>query len=246
MDQDWNNTKVEWPEGSVPHGANEITANAPGNHALPARPLTDRKPGVGAKKHFSCAFVYGPGAGIVMNTDSLTEKRVALVLLARPDVAKLENQVGFIWEASDGSPHTHFFDFRATMVDGSRVAIMVKYDAKLKQEEFRTEVAEIAAQVTPEFANRVTLMTEKHLDPIDVFNATLFNSVRQPDDEADAIMRQTIRGLNGASKVGDLIAHTGLKGRGFRAIARLIGLRELALQERVRVDYDSLVMRGAA
>ena len=246
MDQNRIDTASERAEDMMPHRADDATANAPANDALPERPDTDRKPGVGAKKHFSCAFVYGPGAGVVMKTDSLTEKRVALVLLARPDVVKLENQVGFIWEASDGSTHTHFFDFRATMVDGIRVAIMVKYDAKLKQEEFRAEIAEIATQVTPEFADRVTLMTEKHLDPIDVFNATLFNSVRHPDDEADTIMRQTIRRLNGAAKVGDLIAHTGLKGRGFRSIARLIGSRELALQERVRVDYDSLVMRGVA
>ena len=246
MDHHQNETNREWAEDMMPDSACVVTALAPANDGLPERPRTDRKPGVGAKKHFSCAFVYGPGAGIVMNTDSLTEKRVALVLLARPDVVQLENQVRFSWFAPDGSEKRHYFDFRATMADGDRVAIMVKYDKKLADQAFRAEIAEIAAQVTPEFSDRVTLMTEKHLDPIDVFNATLFNSVRQPDEAADTVMRAAIKGLNGAAKVGDLIAHTGLKGRGFRSIARLIGLRELQLQDRVRVDYDSLVMRGAA
>lgn len=246
MDQDWNDTDIEWTEGLMPHGAYDAPANLPANDALPARPVTDRNPGVGAKKHFSCAFVYGPGAGVVMNTESLTENRVGLVLLARPDVVSLENQVGFTWVANDGSTHTHFFDFRATMVDGSRVAIMVKYDDKLGKEGFRAEISEIAAQVAPDFADRVTLLTEKHLDPVDVFNATLFNAVRHPDDEADAIMRQAISRLNGAAKIEDLIAHTGLEGRGFRAIARLIGSRELELQGRVRVAYHCLVMRRAA
>ena len=246
MDQYRNETNLASAEGMMPDSACDATASTPANDALPERPRTDRKPGVGAKKHFSCAFVHGPGAGIVMNTDSLTEKRVALVLLARPDVVLLENQVRFPWYAEDGSEKRHYFDFRATMANGDRVAIMVKYDKKLADQDFRAEIAEIAAQVTPEFADRVTLITEKHLDPIDVFNATLFNSVRRPDEAADAIMREAVKGLNGAANVGDLIAHTGLKGRGFRSIARLIGSRELQLQDRVRVDYDSLVMRGAA
>ncbi|MAU43572.1 MAG: hypothetical protein CMP09_01760 [Yangia sp.] len=245
MNRSWNANEVEWAE-RVPDQAYGVTANIAAHYTVPARPATDRNPGVGAKKHFSCAFVYGPGAGTVMKTDSLTEKRVALVLLARPDVTSLENQVAFGWVARDGTKHTHFFDFLVTMADGSRVAIMVKYDDKLGQEEFRDEISKIAAQVPPEFADRVTLMTEKHLDPVDIFNSTLFNAVRFPDDEADAAMRQTIGRLNGAARIGDLIAHTGLGGRGFRSIARLISSRELALQGRVRVTYDSLVMRGAA
>jgi len=49
--------------------------------------------------------------------------------------------------------------------------------------------------------------------------------------------------LVGAVKIGDLIAHTGLAGRGFRSIARLIGADELALQTPMRIDYDSRVIR---
>lgn len=59
---------------------------------LPARPVTGRKVAVGAKKHFSSAIVYGPGAGCVLDVESLTEKRVALVLLARENVARLESE----------------------------------------------------------------------------------------------------------------------------------------------------------
>jgi len=213
---------------------------------LPARPTTDRTPGVGAKKHFSCAFVHGPGAGSVMKTDSLTEKRVALVLQARADVADLENQVLFTWGPEDGPKERHFFDFRATMTDGSRVAIMVKYDEKLSDEEFFAKSSRIAAEVTADFADRVTLMTEKHLDPVAVHNATLLNAVRKPDPDADAIMRDMVSNLIGAAKIGDLIAYTGLGGRGFRSIARLIGAHELELRGRVRIDYDSHVTRRAA
>lgn len=213
---------------------------------LPARPATDRTPGVGAKKHFSCAFVHGPGAGSVMNTDSLTEKRVAFVLQARHDVAGLENQVLFTWGPEDGPKERHIFDFRATMMDGSRVGIMVKYDKKLSDEEFFAKSSRIASNVTPDFADRVTLMTEKHLDPVAVHNATLLNAVRKPDPDADAIMRDMVSNLIGAAKIGDLIAHTGLGGRGFRSIARLIGAHELELHHQARIDYDSYVMKKAA
>lgn len=88
------------------------------NETLPTRPTTARTPGLGAQKHFSCAFVYGPGAGCVMQTDSMTEKRVALVLLARADVISLENQVLFPWYDKGGKQCLHFFDFRAVMADG--------------------------------------------------------------------------------------------------------------------------------
>lgn len=213
---------------------------------LPTRHITARTPGVGAKKHFSCAFVYGPAAGCVMKTDSLTEKRIALVLLARAEVADLENQVLFHWIDKDGTEKKHFFDFRATMTDGSRVAIMVKYHKKLEQEDFRDEIAFIASQVTPEFADRVTLMTEEHLDPVELFNATLFNAVRDPDPAADSVMRDAVANLVGAAKISDLIAHTGLGGRGFRAITRLIGNREASLQRAARIDYNSFIIRSAA
>lgn len=210
---------------------------------LPARPIVGRKVAVGAKKHFSCAFVHGPGAGSVMHAESLTEKRVALVLLSREDVAELESQVPFRWIDEDGSEKTHYVDYRATKTDGSRVAIMVKYDNKLEQEEFRAHVACIAGQLPDHFADRVTLMTEAHIDPVELHNATLFNAVRKLDPEADAIMRDAVADLVGAVKIGDLVASSGLAGRGFRSIARLIGAHELELQTPMRIDYDSRVIR---
>lgn len=181
----WGQTVDDLPRALV------VATDADPEAGLPARPVAARNPAVGARKHFSCAFVYGPGAGCVMQTESLTEKRLALVLLARPDIVALETQVVFTWDAEDGSQRRHYFDFRATKTDGSRVAIMVKYDRKLSREEFRAQIADIAAHVTPDFADRVTLMTERHLDPVDLHNATLFNAVRKPDPEADAVMRDT-------------------------------------------------------
>ncbi len=239
---DWSQTS----DGSSLACVLAAAGNADPDALLPARPLTARKPAVGAKKHFSCAFVLGRGAGCVMHTDSLTEKRVAFVMSARPDIVELGNQVLFTWDTEDGAKGKHYFDFLVTKTDGSRVAIMVKYDKKLSLEEFQAEIADIASQVTAEFADRVTIMTEKHLDPIDLHNATLFKAVRKPDPETDDIMRDAVSGLVGAAKIGDLVEHTGLGGLGFRSIARLIGARELELQRPMRIDYDTHVFRRAA
>jgi hypothetical protein len=213
----------------------------------PVRLNTTRAIAVGEKKHFTCDLVFGPGSGQVMRVESLTEKRIALVLLARIDVAKLENQVPFAWVEKDGSRHTHFFDFRATLTNGSRVAIMVKYEKKLEQDDFRALIARISSQVLPSFADRVTVMTEKDVDPVDLYNATLVNSIRGDDPEADAVMREVVASMAGYGKIGDLIENTGLGARGFRSIVRLIGSHEIELQQPTRISYDSQVtMRRAA
>lgn len=249
MEYPLNETGFNWRQaGDGGSLAEAITAaaNADPDALLPARPVTGRRPTVGAQKHFSCAFVYGQGAGCVMHTDSLTEEHVAFALLARPDVVEVKNQVSFTWDAEDGSKKWHHFDLFITKTDGSRVAIMVKYDEKLSFEEFQAEIADIASHVTDEFADRVTIMTEKHLDPVDLHNAKLFKAVRRRDPKVDVAMRDAVAGLVGAAKIGDLVAHTGLGGRGFRSIARLIGARELELPRPMRIGYDTHVMRRAA
>lgn len=239
---DWSQTS----DGSSLAEAIAAAASADPDALLPARPVSGRKPAVGAQKHFSCSFVYGPDAGCVMHTESLTEKHVAFALLARPDVVEVKNQVLFTWDAEDDSKKWHHFDLFITKTDGIRVAIMVKYDEKLSFEEFQAEIADIASHVTAEFADRVTIMTEKHLDPVDLHNAKLFKAVRRRDPEVDMAMRDAVSDLVGAAKIGDLVAHTGLGGRGFRSIARLIGARELELQRPMRIDYDTHVIRRAA
>ncbi|SFU01951.1 hypothetical protein [Sedimentitalea nanhaiensis] len=249
MEDPLNEAGFDWSQAGDGSSLAELiaaAANADPDALLPARPVTGRKPAVGAKKHFSCAFVYGSDAGRVMHTESLTEKHVAFALLARPDVVELKNQVLFTWDAEDGSKKWHHFDLFITKTDGSRVAIMVKYDEKLSFKEFQAEIVDIASHVTAEFADRVTIMTEKHLDPVDLHNAKLFKAVRRRDPEVDMAMLDAVSDLVGAAKIGDLVAHTGLGGRGFRSIARLIGARELELQRPMRIDYDTHIIRRAA
>lgn len=208
------------------------------------RPYTGRKMGFGAKKHFTGSFVHGEDEGQVMDVQSHTEFQTALVLLARRDVVRLENQVAFEWIDVDGTRRTHFFDFRVTLRDGRRIAVVVKWSTKARKPQFKEVTTRIASQVPPAFADEVLVVTERHLDPIDVHNAELIHAARLPEPDFDAAARRVIQCLTGAAKIGDLVSAAGHGGQVFRAIVRLIGAHELELVAHERIDYDTFVRRS--
>ncbi|SFA84449.1 hypothetical protein SAMN05421688_1088 [Poseidonocella pacifica] len=210
---------------------------------LPRRPQAGRKITMGVQKHFTGSMVFGDCEGQVMQFESHTEKIVALVMLARQGVAGLENQIPFPWINLDGAAATHFFDLRVSHTDGSRVALIVKNARKAAKAEFIAEMSYLASQVTSDFADRVALITEKDLDPIEVHNAELTHSVRLADPEADTAVRTVVAELTGTAKVRDIAAAAGLSGRGFLAVVRMIGKHELELEAHERIDPDVLVRR---
>jgi hypothetical protein len=198
---------------------------------------------MGTLKHFTGAFVIGDDEGEAMQFQSHTEMQTALVMLARPNVVGLENQVPFGWTHRDGTRKTHFFDFRVSLSDGSRIALMVKQARKAAEAKFRAEMRWIAQQARPQVADRVSLITENDLDPIEVYNAELVHSVRIPDPEPDAAVRRVVAGLTGAARISDIVAACGCGGSGFRSVVRLIRTRELELATYERIDTASLVRR---
>ena len=155
-----------------------------GGICLP-RPYTGRKMGFGAQKHFTGSFVHGEDEGEVMDVQSHTEFQTGLVTLARPDVVRLENQVEFEWIDVDGKRCTHFFDFRVTLRDGRRIAVVVKWSREAQKKKFKSKTARIASQVTSAFADEVVVVTERDLDPIEVYNAEFIHSVRFPEPDFD-------------------------------------------------------------
>jgi hypothetical protein len=207
------------------------------------RPYTGRKMGFGAQKHFTGSLVHGEDEGEVADVQSHTEMLTALVALARRDVVRLENQVEFKWTDVDGSRHTHFFDFRVTLRDGRRIALMVKWSTEAQKPKFKRKTARIASQVTSAFADEVVVVTELDLDPIEVHNAELIHAVRVPDPDVDAAARRAIQTMVGAARIGDLVTEIGREGRAFRAVVRLIRSHDLQLVGHERITYDTLVRR---
>lgn len=214
-----------------------------GGLALPERIQTTRKVAKGRRTHFTGQFTFGPDEGRTMDIESHTELCTALVTIARPDVAGLENQVPFKWVKPNGKTATHHFDFRVLMADGSRRAIMVKSEYRRHQPEVQAELAQIAAQVTPDFADDVVIMTERDLDPVELFNAEMMHEMRRPDPEADAIGRRIMNEMVTSVQIQDLVDAIGLGARGFRTIVRLIRSHELKLVIKVRIAHEAYVCR---
>lgn len=96
-----------------------------GNICLPRPSTVLRKVAKGRREHFTGQLNVGLDEGACMDIESYTEFQVVMTLMARPEVAHVENQVLFPYRDLDGKSARHFFDFRATRTDGSRTAIMV-------------------------------------------------------------------------------------------------------------------------
>lgn len=210
----------------------------------PKLPVYERKVAKGRKHHFTGQMNVGEaGDTRTIDIESSTEIQFGLVLEMRRDVVDLENQVPFAWVDEHGKSATHFFDFRANLRDGTRLAIMVKSSRAMKSDRLRRELAEIAAQVMPDFADRVIVVDETHLDPIETHNAELLYDYRQSEPEVDALARRAIFSLTGAVPIRDLVSAIGRDGQGFQAIARLIHRGDLELVHHERISYDALVRR---
>ncbi|QFT79944.1 hypothetical protein FIU89_04910 [Roseovarius sp. THAF27] len=214
-----------------------------GGLVMPERLKTTRNMAKGRREHFTGQFTFGSDEGRTMDVESNTELNVALVTIARPDVVDLEHQVPFQWVKPDGKPATHHFDFRVVMVDGKRRAIMVKSEYRRRQTKVQDELAQIAAQVTPDFADEVVVMSERDLDPIELFNAEIMHEMRRPDPEADASARSVVGEIVASVQIMDLVEAVGLGARGFRALVRLIRSHELQLIDKVRIAHEAYVRR---
>ncbi|MEM5543678.1 hypothetical protein WNY61_13115 [Sulfitobacter sp. AS92] len=214
-----------------------------GGLMMPQRIQTSRKVAKGRRTHFTGQFTFGSDEGQTMDIESHTELCTALVTIARPDVVGLENQVPFKWVKPNGETATHHFDFRVLMADGSRRAIMVKSEYRRRQPKVQQELAQIAAQVTPDFADEVIIMTERDLDPVELFNAEMLHEMRRPDPEADATARRIVNEMVASVQIQDLVDAIDLGARGFRAIVRLIRSHELKLVIKVRIAHEAYVCR---
>ncbi|WP_157960602.1 hypothetical protein [Primorskyibacter marinus] len=214
-----------------------------GGLVMPERLRTSRKIAKGRRTQFTGQFTFGPDEGRTMDIESHTELCTALVTIARPDVVGLENQVPFEWVTPNGKTATHHFDFRVLMADGSRRAIMVKSEYRRRQLEVQQELAQVAAQVTPEFADEVIIMTERDLDPVELFNAEMMHEMRRPDPEADAAARRLMGEMVASAQIQDLVDAIGLGARGFRAIVRLLRSHELKLVIKVAIAHEAYVRR---
>lgn len=216
---------------------------------LPMASRGDRSVQLKSDSHFSGAMTVMSGGTTAqtVEVESNTEMKIGVVLAMRPDVVDLESQVKFECKHPvSGDRKHHFFDFRVHKRNGDRVAVMVKRGAKRSCPKFLAEAQEIADQVTSSFADDVALMTEKNICPVELHNATFLDGLKEVDPEADSLFRRAMRGIRGARQIHDIVSEVGLRGRGFRAVGRLLRRGEFVLQGRERITPEAFVSVSAS
>jgi hypothetical protein len=179
--------------------------------------------------------------------ESNLEKKAMLAALADPNTAGLREQYPRQkYVGDDGETHTHTFDFLVLHKDGSRTANSVKPLAFVESSGIARILKLLAAQMSPATADRVNLVTERNLGRTVNFNAELIHAVRRDPSPAadDAIIAGLVDGLIGSTTVRALVAASGLKGYGYRAVARLIADGCLCLTRSERITYDAVVRRA--
>ena len=214
--------------------------------SLPSASLAERKVAVKSKGHFCGHLVIGDHDERVIAVESHLEMNCALVLSARREVVELREQVAFPWIDDIGRNRTHFFDFLATLRDGSRTAIFVKPMRLSKKQKFVSEARQILPQVSSDFADRVVLMTDCDINPVELFNAELLHSVRLADPDIDCTAEAAVANLQGVATVADLVKAVAIPGQGFRAVVRLVRNHILELVQNERIAPDALLRRRTA
>lgn len=201
---------------------------------LPAPSRAERNVASASKGHCTVDAVLGGGAGVRVQAESHLELCHLLVLNADRSIVDLQEQVRFRYGAHN--EREHVFDVVVTRTTGSRIAYTIKPEVRLRSGRFLAEMQTVAWWVGQKrFADDVRLLTDADLDEVELHNAKVIAAVRDPDPEADAIVRNRTAAITGAMTLRDLTIATGLEARGYRALLRLVreGHLEPARHERL-------------
>lgn len=195
----------------------------PGRYTPPAPSLAARKMSIASKGHFTGHLIVRDGEHErIVEVESHLEMLWAIYLLSLPCVDTIIEQAAFDWVDAHGKARIKYFDFLVVLRDGRRLACEVKPSKRLESGRVVAELRQISAQLVPEFADEVRLLTEKGLDPISLYNAEMFMGMRDADPEVDNAALSEVRKLRGTATMADLTRLIARGARGFRALVRLI------------------------
>lgn len=193
------------------------------NYRPPAPSLAARQVALVSKGHFTGHLIVDDGnLGRVVAVESHLEMIWAIYLLSLPGVKTIMEQAAFEWVDAYGEVRTKYFDFLVVLHDGRRLACEVKPSKRLESGRVVAELRQISAQMTPDFADEVRLLTENGLDQISLYNAEMFMGMRDADPEVDVVALSEVRKLRGTVTMADLTRLIAQGARGFRALVRLI------------------------
>ena len=174
--------------------------------------------------------------------ESHLELKTALILLSKEHIIDLIDQPPPIsYTDVDGKIRSHTPDYMVVLANGKRVVVAVKPMAAVERLNFRQTLGLIKAQMG-DYADDLILVTDQSFTRAEADNAELLHEVRaEVDEEADEQLFRLIESLNSSCSIGQLIAASGLGGRAFRSIARLIAKHRCRLVGNDRISYRSMV-----
>jgi hypothetical protein len=183
--------------------------------------------------------------GHMEGAESNLELYSGLWLLAQPGVVDVISQWPQVqYVDRDGVLRRFTFDFTSVHADGSRTANSVKPEDLVAASQIEDVHLLLQRQMSPKTANRINLITDEKLTPIDRFNAEAIYAARRfPVPAHDQIIEGLIADLHGTTTVGALRELSDLRGAAYRAIVRTIAARRLETVEHVRIDSEAVVRR---
>ena len=178
--------------------------------------------------------------------ESDLERKTLLMLCAQTNIWNVHDQPSRIpYTDFSGAQAIHIPDYLAQYKCGLRVAIAVKPSNRVQRTNFRRTLQAVRKHMSPSFADRLALVTEKSLPQAEVENATFLQFCRQHrDKEADHLVAKAVAHLSEETSISDLVIEVGLNGRGFRAIFRAIYRGELIADRQKVISTSSCVSRS--
>jgi hypothetical protein len=215
-----------------------------GGYRLPDPSLASRTIARSSRGHFNGGVIADFGPGRLIRTESHLELVVLLILLMRPDIVDVVEQLPPIdYLDLNGTWTKHSFDFLATRSDGSRLALAVKPWKVALRQNLVKRLARVRAHMPSGFADCVRLITERHVDPVDKHNAWLLHGARHPEPEVDAAAAAVIERMTDAVRLQDLAEAIGMAGAGMRALVRLIRAGRLRTVAHERIGPETFVAK---
>lgn len=101
----------------------------------------------------------------IVQFESMLEYCFLCLMAVRTDVFSILEQPSPIpYRRADGTTGNHTFDFLVVFLDGKRIAVAIKPEDRALHRGFVHELKFVEAATPKHFADRIMLVTDKHLD----------------------------------------------------------------------------------
>lgn len=201
-----------------------------------------------SREHFVGELVFNRGNERQrLGFASMLEHNTAVCFITRPDFSDIEEQLPALpFIMPNGKSSNHFFDFRVTFKGGRRICISVKPERIAQTFKYRSQIDCVKQAAIGNICDDVLTVTERNIHPIELHNAKLFHSARDPEPDLDARIIAGLADIEGPIRIRDFLANIGFEGIGFRSVARAIQFGRAKLFSPQKITGHALITRGCA